>query len=82
MLPFLSLSSWYAIAGISIIMPLVATLGDFIFSIIKREFGVKNFSSLLGEHGGILDRIDSFSITSLSVSLIITIIYDWIIILQ
>jgi CDP-diglyceride synthetase len=82
MLPFLSLSSWYAIAGISIIMPLVATLGDFIYSIIKREFGVKNFSSLLGEHGGILDRIDSFSITSLSVSLIITIIYDWIIILQ
>jgi phosphatidate cytidylyltransferase len=82
LLPFLSLESWYAIALISLIMPLVATLGDFIFSIIKREFGVKNFSSLLGEHGGILDRIDSFAITSLTVSLILTMIYDWMIILQ
>jgi len=82
LLPFLTQQSWYAIVIISIIMPLVATLGDFIFSIIKREFGVKNFSSLLGEHGGILDRIDSFAITSLTVSLIITIIYDWMIILQ
>jgi phosphatidate cytidylyltransferase len=82
LLPFLTLSNVLLIVFISLVMPLVATLGDFIFSIIKREFGVKNFSSLLGEHGGILDRIDSFAVTCLTVSLIITIIYDWMIILQ
>jgi phosphatidate cytidylyltransferase len=82
LLPFLSLNNILLILFISLVMPLVATLGDFIFSIIKREFGVKNFSSLLGEHGGILDRIDSFAVTCLTVSLIITIIYDWLIILQ
>lgn len=82
LLPFLSLNNVLLIIFISLVMPLVATLGDFIFSIIKREFGVKNFSSLLGEHGGILDRIDSFAVTCLTVSLIITIIYDWLSILQ
>lgn len=82
LLPFLTIDNIFLILFISLVMPLVATLGDFIFSIIKREFGVKNFSSLLGDHGGILDRIDSFAIACLTVSLIITIIYDWMIILQ
>jgi phosphatidate cytidylyltransferase len=76
-LPFLKLQYWYLLVIFSLMIPLVATLGDFTFSIIKREFGVKNFSSILGEHGGILDRVDSFSMTCLASSLLITIIYDW-----
>ncbi len=81
-LPFLTLSYWYILLIFSIMIPLVATLGDFTFSIIKREFGVKNFSSILGEHGGILDRVDSFSMTCLASSLFITIIYDWMVALS
>jgi phosphatidate cytidylyltransferase len=77
LLPFLTISNWYWLLLLAIIMPLIATLGDFTFSIIKREFNIKNFSNLLGEHGGILDRIDSFSMVCLTVALVITILFDF-----
>ena len=82
LLPFLGMEQWYFLLGLSIIIPLVSTLGDFIFSIIKREFGVKHFSTILGEHGGILDRIDSFMMACLVSSLYLTVIYDWVLALQ
>jgi phosphatidate cytidylyltransferase len=78
LLPFLSLDQWYWIFLLSLVMPLIATLGDFTFSIIKREFGIKNFSNILGEHGGILDRVDSFSMVVLVVALIISLLSDFI----
>lgn len=43
----------------SIILPLVAQIGDLSFSSIKRRFGIKDFGNFLPGHGGILDRIDS-----------------------
>ena len=78
LLPFLALEQWYWLLLISLVMPLIATLGDFTFSIIKREFGIKNFSNLLGEHGGILDRVDSFSMVVLVVALIISLLSDFV----
>jgi phosphatidate cytidylyltransferase len=78
LLPFLTINEWYWILLISLVMPLIATLGDFTFSIIKREFGIKNFSNILGEHGGILDRVDSFSMVVLVVALIISLLSDFI----
>jgi len=77
LLPFLTFDQWYWILLISLVMPLIATLGDFTFSIIKREYGIKNFSNLLGEHGGILDRVDSFSMVVLVVALIISLLSDF-----
>ena len=37
----------------------VAQVGDLSFSLIKREFGVKDYGKLFLEHGGVLDRFDS-----------------------
>ena len=67
---------WYWILLISIAMPIVSVIGDFIFSTIKRYYGIKDFSKVLPGHGGILDRIDSVLVTSLLVTiLVITINY-------
>ncbi len=49
---------------LSAVMPIIANLGDFTFSAIKRNYNVKDFSNLLPGHGGLLDRIDSLLFTS------------------
>jgi len=48
----------------SVILGALAQMSDLTESLIKRCFGVKDSSSLLPGHGGILDRFDSFLLTA------------------
>lgn len=47
------------IALLGVICSAVAQLGDLSFSLIKREFGIKDYGNLFLAHGGVLDRFDS-----------------------
>lgn len=50
---------YWPMAVLSLFCGVVAQLGDLSFSLIKREFGVKDYGKIFLAHGGVLDRFDS-----------------------
>lgn len=54
----------------SIIISILFFYGDLYFSYIKRLFYIKDFSSILSSHGGVLDRIDSITISTMFIFLL------------
>ncbi len=71
-LPILDIYHWWRILILGILLPLIGTLGDLAFSLIKRGQEIKDFSNLLPGHGGILDRFDSPILASLGTAIIIS----------
>ncbi len=51
--------NYITLAIIGAILSVIAQLGDLWASLIKREYGVKDYSNILPGHGGIFDRFDS-----------------------
>ena len=50
---------YWAIVPITIALSGIGMLGDLSASVIKRNYGVKDFSNLMPGHGGAMDRFDS-----------------------
>ena len=48
-----------SMALLALVCGVVAQIGDLSFSLIKREFGIKDYGKIFLAHGGVLDRFDS-----------------------
>lgn len=71
-------------AGLTVSLPILALygllgsaiteLGDLSFSLIKRQYGIKDYGHLLPGHGGMLDRFDSMTFAAPMLLLLVEII--------
>lgn len=54
---------WWVGVVLGLVVVVMATLGDLSESVIKRDLGIKDMSSIIPGHGGLMDRLDSLVAT-------------------
>lgn len=70
--------AWLFLVIAALMLPFVGNLGGFLFSLIKRQYGIKDFGKLFPGHGGVIDRFDSILTNSLAITILIWITaYGW-----
>ena len=60
---FLLEGDWWVGVALGLIAVVMATLGDLVESVIKRDLGIKDMSQVIPGHGGLMDRLDSLLAT-------------------
>lgn len=53
------------------ILSIISTMGDLVFSAIKRNFKIKDYGKIMPGHGGVMDRVDSFLFVLMALYIII-----------
>jgi phosphatidate cytidylyltransferase len=56
-------ADWWVGVCLGLIAVVMATLGDLVESVIKRDLGIKDMSHVIPGHGGLMDRLDSLLAT-------------------
>ena len=54
---------WWVGVILGVIAVVMATLGDLVESVMKRDLGIKDMSQIIPGHGGLMDRLDSLLAT-------------------
>jgi len=54
---------WWVGVLLGLVSVVVATLGELSESVIKRDLGIKDMSTIIPGHGGLMDRLDSLLAT-------------------
>lgn len=65
---------WWLVLILSLIMSIIAQVGDLTFSAIKRHYGIKDYSQIFPGHGGVLDRLDSILFNMIFFAVVVMII--------
>lgn len=63
LVPALLGGEWWVGLLLGVSGAVMATLGDLVESVIKRDMGVKDMSQVIPGHGGLMDRLDSLLAT-------------------
>lgn len=69
-------SSPLALIGVpsaAMLLAIVSIFGDLFASVLKRQFGVKDYGFIFPGHGGIMDRFDSTIPVAIVLSLLVTV---------
>ncbi|WP_310962879.1 phosphatidate cytidylyltransferase [Nocardioides terrisoli] len=56
-------AAWWIGVLLGVIAVVMATLGDLVESVMKRDLGIKDMSQIVPGHGGLMDRLDSLLAT-------------------